>query len=168
MDSVKRQKQRKVLKLIGETRVFYGLFEKELELFVPSMRYVKFDAGTVLLEEGAPLKGLNIVMSGSVEVFLPGVAESSSSTRLNKVSLATLKRGDCFGEYNIFDDKPASASVVGVRPGKVICCYQDQFRTVLRENDTVAKKIYYNLLRIMVERLRESDRDFDVLLGDTG
>ena len=168
MDTARRLKLKKVLRLIGDTRVFYGLYGGELELFATSLRYIKFDAGIVLLEECAPLAGLNIVLSGSVEVFLPGVAEAPASTRLNKVTLANLKRGDCFGEYAIFDDKPASASVVGVRPGKLIYIAQDKFRAVLSQNDTVAKKIYHNLLQIMVERLRASDRDFDVLLSGTG
>ena len=111
---------------------------------------------------------LNIVLSGSVEVFLPGVADTPTSTRINRVTLANLKRGDCFGEYAIFDDTPASVAVVGVRPGKLISSDKEKFRAVLRENDTGAKKIYCNLLQIMVERLRTSDRDFDVLLGCTG
>ncbi|MEM9056369.1 MAG: cyclic nucleotide-binding domain-containing protein [Pseudomonadota bacterium] len=168
MDIARRQKLRKALRLIGQTRVFYGLFEKELQLFASSLRYTTFDAGTVLLEEGAPLTGLGIVMSGRVEVFLPGMGDAPQALRPNKVVLGSLKSGECFGEYAVFDDQPASASVVGVRPGKLVTIAPDRFRAILRENDTVAKKIYYNLLRVMVERLRASGRDFDVLLSGTG
>jgi len=157
-----------VLHLITQTRIFKGLSIDELKLFTDDLEGVHFDAGTVLLHEGGPHSGLFIVLAGSVEVFLPGVAEAPKSKRINKVSLATLKTGDCFGEYAIFDDKPASASVVGVRPGKVVCMDQQTFRAVLEHNDTVAKKIYRNLLTVMVERLRASDQDFDVLLRAAG
>ena len=157
-----------VLHMITGTRILQGLSIDELRLFTDDLEGIHFEAGTPLLEEGGPNTGLHIVLAGSVEVYLPGIAEAPKSKRMNKVSLATLKTGDCFGEYAVFDDKPSSASVVGVRPGKVVRIHQETFRQVLAHNDTVARKIYRNLLTVMVERLRSSDRDFDVLLSATG
>lgn len=157
-----------VLHLITQTRIFKGLSIKELKLLTDNLQGVYFDAGTLLLHEGGPHAGLHIVLSGSVEVFLPGIADAPKAKRHNKVSLATLKTGDCFGEYSIFDDKPASASVVGVRPGKVVCISQQTFHSVLEYNDKLARKIYRNLLTVMVERLRASDEDFDTLLRAAG
>lgn len=161
-------KLRDALTLIGRTRVLAGLNHNELALFGEALEGIRFDAGTVLMSEGQqPTTGLNVVLSGAVEVFLPGAAESPQARRTNKVALATLKTGDCFGEYAIFDDKPASASVVGMRPGQAVCIAKDTFRAVLDQHDAVAKKVYRNLLQIMVERLRDADQDFDVLLGKT-
>lgn len=168
MDPVDEIKLKDVLLLVGRTRVFAGLTQAELRLFGDALQGRAFDTGTELLREGAPQEGLSIVLSGSVEVCLPGPKESPTARRANKVTLATLKTGDCFGEYAVFDEKPASASVIGFRPGRLVSIRRDAFRSLLDNHDTVAKKIYYNLLQIMVERLRESDRDFDVLLSATG
>lgn len=168
MEPVDTIRLKDVLLLIGRTRVFSGLTQAELRLFGDAVRGLSFDVGTELLGEGAPQDGLNIVLSGSVEVCLPADKDSANAKRPNRVALATLKTGDCFGEYAIFDDKPASASVVGFRAGRLVYIKNESFRTLLGEHDTVAKKIYYNLLQIMVERLRASARDFDVLLSATG
>ena len=161
-------KPQDVLLLVSRTRVFAGLKQRELQLFGDAFECMSFGEGETLLREGTPLVGFNVVISGSVEVCLPGVSQDPRARRARKVTLATLKSGDCFGEYAIFDDKPASASVIGVRPGQLIMIGQDAFRGVLANNDTVARKIYHNLLQIMVERLRASDHDFDVLLGAAG
>ena len=168
MNTIDKMKLKDVLLLVGRTRVFAGLSQNEIRLFGDAFEGVNFQEGEILLREGAPLVGLSIVLSGSVEVCLPGIAEAPKAKRVKKVMLATLKSGDCFGEYAIFDDKPASASVIGVRPGQPIAISQDAFRAVLARNDTVARKIYHNLLQVMVERLRASDHDFDVLLSATG
>lgn len=168
MNTVENMKLKDVLLLVGRTRVFAGLSQPQLQLFGGAFEGVNFNEGQILLTEGAPHAGLNIVLSGSVEVCLPGLAEAPKAKRVNKVVLATLKTGDCFGEYAVFDDKPASATVTGVRPGKLISIGQVAFRSVLAGHDTVAKIIYHNLLQIMVERLRASDHDFDVLLSAAG
>lgn len=155
-----------VLRLLAATRVFANLRRDELALFADHIEGVGFVSGDTLVQERQMHEGVHVVLRGSLEVILPSAARSGKTSRSNDITLATLKSGDCFGEYSIFDDKPASASVIGMRDGQLIRIKREAFRTVLGKHDRVAKSIYYNLLRILVERQRAAGKDMDILMSD--
>lgn len=64
----------------------------------------ELEAGTDVIREGEPGKGLFLILSGEVEV----IAHAQAS---HPVALARLQAGDVFGEMSLVTDQPTSAGV---------------------------------------------------------
>ena len=87
---------------------------------------------------------------------------------MSKVQLNTLCAGDCFGEYSLIDQNPISASVVATEAGELIQITKPAFDAVLQANDRIAKTVYFNILRILVGRLRKLDAEYHRFLLNYG
>jgi formate hydrogenlyase transcriptional activator len=87
---------------------------------------------------------------------------------MSKVQLNTLNEGDCFGEYSLIDQQPTSASVIAIQPGELIKITKPAFDAILQADDRIAKTIYYNILRILIRRLRKLNTDYNLFLLNYG
>lgn len=123
---------------------------------------MKLNRGDIILEEGQTGQPLYIIIDGQVEVFLPKKMKGSFKERPTKIRLGRLNRGDCFGEYSLIDNEPASASVIADGPCEVLKISREYVRETLGSSDAIAKTIYLNMLRVLIIRARESDKVLDL------
>jgi CRP-like cAMP-binding protein len=162
------------LRTLANVAVFKGLTPDEVKLFYNSSQRVTFKKADTLLEKGQVGSALYIILTGQFEVNLPlGVyvpqqTGSQVERRTSKVQLNTLKAGDCFGEYSLIDQQPASASVIATQSGELIQVTKAAFDAILQANDRVAKTVYYNILHILVERLRKLNTEYNLFLLNYG
>ena len=154
----------KLLQILLHTKVFQGLSEQNLELFCRYFQRVPFKDNDVLVQEGQLRKALHIILHGQVKVFLLRYVEGKDQNRITEVQLAELEDGDCFGEFSLFDEKPASASVIATRPGELVRLSKPVFDSILDTNDHIAKIIYHNFVQILIAHMRRSDKEYDRLL----
>ena len=110
-----------------------------------------------------PINSHSHLIKGKLKVFLPKALEGRKEHRISKVLLNVLKEGDCFGEYSLIDYKPASASVMAVEPSELIKMQGADFHEILDKNDRIARTVYENMLRILIQRLRRKDRELDLI-----
>jgi CRP-like cAMP-binding protein len=82
------------------------------------------------------------------------------------VRLNRLGPGRCVGEYGIVDDRPSSASVAALVPTRLCFVPREALRRLLERHGDVARVVYGNLLRVLVDRLRRKDQDVDLLVLD--
>jgi CRP-like cAMP-binding protein len=161
------------LRALANVAVFQGLTRDEVKIFYDSSQRVTFSKAEAVIEKGQVGSALYIILKGQFEVDLPlGVYVSQQAggqvERTTKVQLNTLKEGDCFGEYSLIDQQPASASVIATQPGELIQVTKAAFDAILQANDRVAKTVYYNILRILIERLRKLNTDYNLFLLNYG
>jgi CRP-like cAMP-binding protein len=127
-----------------------------------------FDKAATLIEKGQAGSALYVILKGEFEVDLPlGVYVPQQTAeqvdrRMSKVQLNTLNVGDCFGEYSLIDQQPTSASVIATQPGELLKITKPAFDAVLQTNDRIAKMIYHNILRILIQRLRKLNIDYHI------
>lgn len=156
--------EEKTLQILLQTKVFQGLTLDDLRLFDRYFQRIPFKENDVLIQEGQLRKALHVLLSGQVKVFLLRYIEGKTHNRLTEVPLAELESGDCFGEFSLFDEKPASASVIASQAGELIRLTKPVFDSILETNDRIAKKIYHNFVQILISRMRKSDQEYDRLL----
>ena len=154
----------KLLQIVLHTKVFHGLSKDNLKLFCRYFQRVPIKENDVLVQEGQLRKALHIILHGQVKVFLLRYVEGSDQNRITEVALAELNDGDCFGEFSLFDEKPASASVIATGPGEIVRLSKPVFDSILEANDHIAKTIYHNFVQILISRMRRSDKEYDRLL----
>ena len=101
-------------------------------------RKKQFGTGQVIVGEGQPGDTMYYVLSGGVDVF-------KSHGKLNQKQLATLKKGDLFGEMAVFLGEPRTATVVTTSDTTVLEIDRSEIDTFMKENAKAAKGIIETL-----------------------
>jgi CRP-like cAMP-binding protein len=159
---------------LANAEIFKGLTRDEIKIFYDASQRVAFDKSSTLIEKDQAGSALYIILKGQFEVDLPlGVyvpqqTGNQVERRMSKVQLNTLNEGDCFGEYSLIDQQPTSASVIATQPGELIKITKPAFDAILQADDRIAKTIYYNILRILIRRLRKLNTDYNLFLLNYG
>lgn len=103
--------------------------------------------GDVVVRQGEMGNCMFVIQQGSAEVLREGEG--------GEVRVATLKKGDSFGEMAIFDNEVRSATVRVVGEARILTIDKRTFLRRVQEDPTLA----FNILRILCERIRRLDAE---------
>jgi CRP-like cAMP-binding protein len=106
--------------------VFHDLPQQEVDTVRAQLQTMQYDAGDVIVRQGAPADKFFIIIDGEVEV----IREDDGQQR----TLANLKRGQFFGEMAILRDEPRMATVRAVGPTTVFAMERDAFRGLVGQS----------------------------------
>ncbi len=124
--------------MIGSVPIFSGLDKKHRKELASQGREISYKPGTAIVSQGAMGVGFFLILEGKAEV-----------RNKNKV-LATLSKGQFFGEMSLVDDSPRSADVVALEPTKCWAITSWAFASVIKSNPEIA----LGMLKEVVKRLR--------------
>lgn len=133
---------RQRVSFLGEVEIFQHLSKATLERLASRVRSVSLVDGHIF-EENEPTDGLYIITSGMVRVTKP------AGTGEVEVDLATLTRGDFFGEIGLIDGLPRSAKVTAMEPTECYFLPRPVFLTALRESPEIALALLPALTRMV-------------------
>ncbi|MHB8843896.1 MAG: Crp/Fnr family transcriptional regulator [Nitrospirota bacterium] len=112
----------------------------------------RFPTGTVLFREGDKGEEMFILQSGKVKI--------SKKIRGVEKTLATLEKGEFFGEMAILNDKPRSASAETIEDCEMLVIDRKTFETLLRSNVEIAIRF----IKRLADRLREANDQMEALM----
>jgi len=112
----------------------------------------RFAAGTVLFREGDKGEEMFILQSGKVKI--------SKKIRGVEKTLATLEKGEFFGEMAILNDKPRSATAETIEDCDMLVIDRKTFETLLRSNVEIAIRF----IKRLADRLRETNDQMEALM----
>ncbi|HEY9595837.1 MAG TPA: Crp/Fnr family transcriptional regulator [Spirochaetia bacterium] len=112
-------------------------FEKHVRLY---------DMGAAIFRENDEGNEMFIIIQGLVEI------RKSTGPSSSKI-LATLQKGDMFGEMAIIEKQPRSATAVAVQPTKVLVLNEKLYDNMVEHNPDFARKMN----RVLSERIRRAD-----------
>lgn len=150
--------RRDVLQWLHDSHVFDDLSLTDLEQFLSSLRILNFKPMDRVIGEGRFSSALYIVTGGHFKVLRPSGVVVPLLKPEELDSLYEFRSGDCFGEYSLIDNKPASASVVAAEASQAIQIPRREFNEVLMSDFRIAKTVYHNLMLLLTDRLRRSLR----------
>ncbi len=96
---------------LRESCLFAHAQEDALTDLASQLRRRRFRRNETIFHQGDPGDALHIVDSGAVKIVLPSLDGEEAI-------IATLRRGDFFGELSLLDGAPRSASAVAVEPSE--------------------------------------------------
>lgn len=108
-------------------------------------------AGDVLVRQGDVGRDMYVVIGGDVEVRR--IDRKGTSKRV-----ATLGRGDVFGEMAYLSETPRTADVIALTEGEVLILNQQAVRRAIAEIPAVAARVLFNLSLILCGRLGETTK----------
>ncbi|TML63477.1 MAG: cyclic nucleotide-binding domain-containing protein [Actinobacteria bacterium] len=126
---------------LARVPMFSACSKKELEKIGRASDEIHVDTGHVLVEEGKPGHEFFLILDGTANVLRNGR------------KIATLGRGQYFGELSLLDRGPRSATVKAATDLDVLVLGQREFGGVLDSVPALSRK----LLAAMASRLRAAD-----------
>ncbi len=112
----------------------------------------KIPAGTVLFHEGDRGEEMYILQSGKVKI--------SKRIRGVEKTLATLEKGEFFGEMAILNDKPRSAAAETIDDCEMLVIDRKTFEALIRGNVEIAMRF----IKRLADRLRETNDQMEALM----
>jgi CRP/FNR family transcriptional regulator/CRP/FNR family cyclic AMP-dependent transcriptional regulator len=138
---------------IEKVPLFSTLSAEEISAIKSVMISREFEMGEVIVhEEDESLQTFFIIASGSVQVTVV-------TPEGKQAILATLKKGEFFGEMGILDGEPRSASVVAAQRCLLLMLYRNPFLDILER----FPKLTIRMLVEMSRRLRHTNRQINTL-----
>ncbi len=119
-----------------------------------------FQAGEQILEEGTAGRSLFLIESGDVRVMVTLKIE-----RRVRPGICDLHAGDIFGELNLFEQHPRSASVTAISDVQLLEIDGRHLSDYLNQHPEIGYPILKNLFQLMVNRLNKANRRIEYLLG---
>jgi CRP-like cAMP-binding protein len=104
------------------------------------LRRRRFRRGEVIFHQGDPGDALHLVDSGAVKIVLP-------SEHGEEAIIATLRRGDFFGELALLDGAPRSATAVALEASETWTLSRDLFHDLLDRDPSLRDSLLAGLAR---------------------
>ncbi|HEY0593055.1 MAG TPA: SulP family inorganic anion transporter [Thermoanaerobaculia bacterium] len=136
---------------------FFRDFDAEsLEAVERAIEKRSLQKNEVIFSAGDPGSEIYFVRSGRVHILLP--LEGGK-----RHHLATIARGDFFGEMAFLDRHTRSALAEAATPVELFVLSRESFETLASRNQGVAAEIYEHLALAIAQRLRSADAELQSL-----
>jgi CRP-like cAMP-binding protein len=140
------------LDLIRRVRLFSMLTPEQAQVIADNVVKRRFRRAELVVEQGRMSNALFILLNGRARVL-------TADSRGREVILAVLEAGDYVGEMSLIDNEPHSATVRCEVQTDMLILGRAEFARCLPDPSTLA----YGILRGLVERLRNADRQIESL-----
>jgi CRP/FNR family transcriptional regulator, cyclic AMP receptor protein len=140
----REQEYAAVAKELKHFPIFKKISESQIKDIVSYFRFKQFAKGQNILKKNEPGVKLHIILSGKVEVL--GDYD---------VSIASLVRGDVFGEMSLLTGNPVNSTVRVVEKSKIMYVNGNYFRIIL--NRFPILQMYF--AQLLVDRLAKSNNE---------
>ncbi len=138
---------------LGVVPIFNTLTRRQKTKIYSIIHIRHYKQGEIVFRQGDPGVGLYIVRDGQVEVY----NEYSDMTR-NKI--ATLKKGDFFGDISLLNESPRSATVIATQKTILFGLFKPDLLNIMDSDPKLGMRFVYGLAQIVAERLRIVNEDF--------
>ncbi len=130
---------------LGQTPIFSGLDEAELEEVAQFVVERRLKGDTVIFHENDPAAAFYMVKKGRVKIY-------KLSREGREQILAVLGDGQIFGDVPVFDGGPYPATAATMEESEIFLFRRDDFHQLLRQHPEIALKV----IKVLGQRLRQS------------
>ena len=138
---------------LKEHSLFGGISNENLEKISPFLKTVFFAKGEEVIKEGDTDNHLYLIYKGSVEI-LKKVPDSENR---NRERIAVLGEGDTFGEMELIDIQPRSATVRTLEDTVALTLASSDLHRIAQSDLHTFSFIVMNIAREISRRLRKMD-----------
>ena len=149
-----------IVTYLKQADIFYQLTQTQLELIANICREVVYSAGQVVFEENSTSKELYVIAHGEVDIVVnPAIIAGRIPTKIpEKVVIATLKRGQCFGEVALVDEGLRSATTrAAVKDTHLLVIPRDKLILLCETYPQLGYRLMYNLAADLAMKMRNTD-----------
>ncbi len=120
--------------------LFSSVDEQTLARCADALRSRRYRRNETIFHQGDPGDSLYILESGSVKIVLPSPGAADDAI------IATLSRGDFFGELALLDGAPHSATAVAMEPTEALVLRRDRFQELVETDPVLRRALFAGLV----------------------
>jgi len=120
--------------------LFAKVDDETLALCASSLRIRRYRKNETIFHQGDPGDSLYTIESGSVKIVLPSPEGEEGAI------IATLLRGDFFGELALLDGAPHSATAVAIEPTEALVLHRDRFDELVETEPQLRRALFATLV----------------------
>jgi len=125
-------------------------------------KFFKLMSNEILINQNEEHHEFYLIKSGKVAVVSKADLENKKQI---KPGLSELGAGETVGEFCLFDDAPASATVSTVTDCEICEIDGESFHQFLKENPDIGTEILWEMLTKLVSRIRHGNKAVVELLA---
>jgi CRP/FNR family transcriptional regulator, cyclic AMP receptor protein len=148
-----------VVTILKQADIFQELTNTQLELVASICTERHFQIGDVIFEESTPGDELYIIANGEINIVVDPALIGKADTSNSPHTIATLRRGQSFGEVSLVDE--------GLRSAGARCAQQDTHLIVIPRDKLMLlcdtyPQLGYRLMRNLAADLAMKIRNTDL------
>lgn len=137
---------------LQQNALFGGFSDADLDAVLPLLEEETFPAGECIVREGESGNRLYFIESGRADVF------KASEKQSGQVRIRELGPGDEFGEMELIDIHPRSATVRAIEPVVVLSLTNGGMIRLYEQHTDIFARLVLNLAREISRRLRKTEQ----------
>ena len=152
------------LGILQQADIFFGFTPEQLAMVGEICREEAFKLGQIIFEENSSSDELYLIARGEVEILIdPALVSDRSDTPSQPTTIATLRRGQSFGEIALVDQ--------GLRSATARSASQDTFLLVIPRDELMAicdtnPELGYHLMKNLAADLALKIRSTDLTIRE--
>jgi CRP-like cAMP-binding protein len=129
-----------------------------LELVANLCHEATYNAGDVIFRENSGSKELYVIAQGEVDILVNPALVGGPSSPANLVTIATLRRGQSFGEVALVDEGLRSATVRSAQKDtRLFVIPRDKLLMLCETYPQLGYRLMYNLAADLAMKIRNTD-----------
>ena len=146
-----------VVMFLKQSDIFYQFTQTQLELVANLCTEKTFRAGETVFEENNGSKELYVIAQGEINILVnPGLVGTKG--KAEKVVIATLRRGQSFGEIALVDEGLRSATAqAGGKDARLLVIPRDKLIMLCDTYPQLGYRLMYNLAADLAMKIRNTD-----------
>jgi CRP-like cAMP-binding protein len=147
-----------ITELLKRSVLFSGLTPEQLDQIAALSREATYNAGDVVIQEGAPSNEVYIIREGMVEVLISKIAIADVPGAPQLTPVVRLGNGQFFGEMALVDRGARSATVRCAKDGTVLYVIQrEDFWELCDSNHHIGYIVMRNIAFDLSFKLRHQN-----------
>ena len=143
---------------LKQADIFYQFTPAQLEMVAALCQEREYAMGEDIVNEGAGTKELYIISHGEVEVLVNPALVGGPDAQPGMVTIATLRRGQSFGEIALVDEGLRSATVRAVtKEARLLIISRDKLIQLCETHPQLGYRLMYNLAADLSMKIRNTD-----------
>ena len=147
-----------IVNFLKQGDIFYQFTPTQLELVANLCQEATFQENDLIFKENSGSKELYVIIQGEVDIFVdPSLVSATDSSVENQV-IATLRRGQSFGEVALVDEGLRSASACATQPDtRLLIIPRDKLIMLCDTYPQLGYRLMYNLAADLAMKIRNTD-----------
>lgn len=145
------------LPVVASSPLFYELYDNEIDIVLKHGNVSFYKEGDVIMQEGSAAEDFFIIIEGEVDIY-------HKFDSGEQFPIVTLKKGTLFGEYVLIDKSKREATAISKGESTLLELNYNKILELYESKPKVFGIIMLNLLRMMANRQRLSNKIINALL----
>lgn len=148
-----------IVNFLKQSDIFYMFSSTQLELIANLCQEVIFQEGETIFRENSEGKELYIIAQGEVDILInPSLVGGPSNGEQKETRIATLRRGQSFGEVALVDEGLRSATARSTqKETRLLVIPRDRVIMLCETYPQLGYRLMHNLAADLAMKIRNTD-----------